>query len=136
MLSQVVGGWKAATRFSGLFAPNLGELAETVLPDFSYAVDDLHRTDDADLKARAVAQQARLALWLMRDARDGALLLQRLVDWLGELEELARMPGGERALAPLLHYVATVSPDLQLEQFRAILKGRAPAAESITMTIA
>jgi hypothetical protein len=31
-----------------------------------------------DLKARAVAQQARLALWLMRDARDGALLLQRL----------------------------------------------------------
>ena len=46
------------------------------------------------------------------------------------------MPGGERALAPLLHYVATVSLDLQLEQFRAILRGRAPAAESITMTIA
>ena len=136
VLSQVVGGWKAATRFSGLFSPSLGPLADAVLPDFSYAVDDLHRADDADLKARAVAQQARLALWLMRDARDGALLLQRLVDWLGELEELARTPGGERALAPLLHYVANVSPDLQLEEFRAILNGRAPAAESITMTIA
>ena len=136
VLSQVVGGWKAAKRFSELFSPNLGVLADTVLPDFSYAVDDLHRTDDADLRARAVARQARLALWLMRDARDGALLLQRLVDWLGELEELAQMPGGERALAPLLHYVATVSLDLQLEQFRAILRGRAPAAESITMTIA
>ena len=83
-----------------------------------------------------MARQARLALWLMRDARDGALLLQRLVDWLGQLEELARAPGGERALAPLLHYVATVSLDLQLEQFRAILRERAPAAESITMTIA
>ena len=46
------------------------------------------------------------------------------------------MPGGERALAPLLRYVAEVSPDLQLERFRAILAGRAPAAESITMTIA
>ena len=136
VLSQVVGGWKAATRFSGLFSPNLGFLADTVLPDFSYAVDDLHRTDDADLKARAVAQQARLALWLLRDARDGALLLQRLVDWIGELEELARMPGGERALGPLLSYVVRVSSDLQLEQFRAILKERAPATESITMTIA
>ena len=83
-----------------------------------------------------MARQARLALWLLRDARDGALLLQRLVDWIGELEELARMPGGERALAPLLSYVVRVSSDLQLEQFRAILKERAPAAESVTMTIA
>ena len=136
VLSHVVGGWKAATRFSGLFSPSLGPLADTVLPDFSYAVDDLRRTDDADLKARAVAQQARLALWLLRDARDGALLLQRLVDWIGELEELARMPGGERALGPLLSYVVRVSSDLQLEQFRAILRERAPATESITMTIA
>ena len=136
VLAQVPGGWKAATRFSGLFSPNLGLLADTVLPDFSYAVDDLHRADDVDLKARAVAQQARLALWLMRDARDGALLLQRLIHWLGELEELAQMPGGERALAPLLAYVVRVSSDLQLEQFRAILRERAPAAESITMTIA
>ncbi|MGH1348722.1 MAG: Rpn family recombination-promoting nuclease/putative transposase [Nannocystales bacterium] len=136
VLSQVVGGWKAATRFSELFSPNLGALADAVLPDFSYAVDDLHRTDDANLRARGVAQQARLALWLMRDARDGALLLRRLVDWLGELEELAQTPGGERALAPLLSYVVRVSSDLQLEEFRAILKERAPAAESITMTIA
>lgn len=136
VLSQVAGGWKAATRFSGLFSSNLGSLADAVLPDFRYAVDDLHRTDDADLRCRAVASQARLALWLMRDARDSALLLRRLVDWASELEALARMPGGERALAPLLVYVANVSPDLHLEQFRAILKGRAPAAESITMTIA
>jgi hypothetical protein len=136
VLAQVPGGWAAPTRFSGLFSPSLGELADAVLPDFSYAVDDLHRTDDADLRRREVAQQARLALWLMRDARDGALLLRRLVDWLGELEELAQTPGGERALAPLLSYVVRVSSDLQLEEFRAILKERAPAAESITMTIA
>ncbi|MCR9161158.1 MAG: Rpn family recombination-promoting nuclease/putative transposase [Nannocystaceae bacterium] len=136
VLSHVVGGWKAATRFSGLFSPNLGVLADRVLPDFSYVVDDLHRTDDADLKNRVVAEQARLALWLLRDARDGALLLERLVDWVGELEKLARTPGGERALGPLLSYVVRVSSDLQLEQFRAILKERAPAADSITMTIA
>ena len=136
VLSQVVGGWRVPTRFSDLFSPNLGPLADVVLPDFLYAVDDLYRTDDAGLRQREVALQARLALWLMRDARDSALLLRRLVDWADELEALARMPGGERALAPLLRYVADVSPDLQLEQFRVILAGRAPAAESITMTIA
>jgi len=31
VLSQVVGGWKAATRFSGLFSPSLGPLADAVL---------------------------------------------------------------------------------------------------------
>lgn len=72
----------------------------------------------------------------MRDARDGALLLQRLSGWAAELEALARMPGGKRALAPLLRYITLVAPDLQLTQLRAILKGRAPTAESITMTIA
>jgi len=65
--SQVVGGRRAATRFSGLFSPNLKPVASAALPDFPHAVDDLRRADGADLKARAVAQQARrLVLWLMR----------------------------------------------------------------------
>ncbi len=34
------------------------------------------------------------------------------------------------------HVLAFVAHDLQLEQFRAMLKGRAPVAESVTMTIA
>ena len=62
VLAQVPGGWKAATRFSGLFSPNLGALADVVLPDFTYVVDDLHRAGDDDLRRRAVALQARLAL--------------------------------------------------------------------------
>lgn len=136
VLAHVSGGWTAPTRFSDLFSANVGALADTVLPDFAYAVDDLGRTDDTDLRKRAVANQARLALWLMRDARDSALLLQRLVDWLIDIEELACMPGGARALTPLLHYITRVCPDLQLAQIRAILSRRAPTAERITMTIA
>ena len=72
----------------------------------------------------------------MRDARDSALLLERMVGWLGEIEALARMPDGERALRPLLRYITLVAPDLQLSRIRVIFRGRAPAAESITMTIA
>ncbi len=33
VLAQVPGGWKAATRFSWLFSPNLGFLGDTVPPD-------------------------------------------------------------------------------------------------------
>ena len=72
----------------------------------------------------------------MRDARDAARLLRRIVHWLPDIEALARLPNGERALEPLLRYIALVSPDLQLEQIRAILEDRAPTAEGITMTIA
>ena len=136
VLSHAPDGWQAPTRFSALFSPNLGSLANAVLPDFSYAVDDLHRTTDADLRRRTLALQARLALWLMRDARDAARLLRRLIHWLPDIERLAQLPGGEQALEPLLRYVALVSPDLQLEQIRAILEDRAPTAEGITMTIA
>jgi flagellar biosynthesis/type III secretory pathway protein FliH len=72
----------------------------------------------------------------MRDARDAARLLRRIVHWLPDIEALARLPNGERALEPLLRYIALVSPDLQLEQIRAILEDHAPTAEGITMTIA
>lgn len=136
VLAHAPGGWRVPTRFSSLFSPSLGELDAHVLPDFTYAVDDLQHANDADLRRRTIAHQARLALWLMRDARDSALLLRRLAFWQDELESLARMPGGRRALTPLLRYITLVAPQLQLEQIRAILKERAPTAESITMTIA
>ena len=136
LLAQVPGGWKAPTRFADLFSPGVGSLSGGALPDFSYVVDDLHSSDDDDLRRRSLANQGRLALWLLRDARDGAAILRRLSSWADELEALARSPGGEDALALLVRYVANTAKDLHLAEFRDILKGRAPAAESVTMTIA
>ena len=72
----------------------------------------------------------------MRDARDAARLLRRLVRWLPDIDRPARLPNGERALEPLLRYIALVSSDLQLEQIPAILEARVPIAEAGTMTIA
>lgn len=65
-----------------------------VLPDLSYAVDDLAKADDGDLRGRGLALQARLALWLMRDA---ALLLHRAAGWLDDRDR-----GGRRARARVL----------------------------------
>lgn len=57
-------------------------------------------------------------------------------NWADELEALAHTPGGPDALALLVRYVATAADGLHLSQFHDILRGRAPAAESVTMTIA
>lgn len=136
VLAQVPGGWTAPTRFAELFSPSLGPIAPGVLPDFEYSVDDLHRADDDDLRARTLANAARLSLWLLRDARDRESLLAHLPSWAGELESLAQTPRGKDLLAVLLRYVAKASRDLQLSEFRAIIVGQAPAAEAVTMTIA
>jgi predicted transposase YdaD len=136
VLAQVPGGWSSPTRFSALFSPVLRELGRSVLPDFSFAVDDLHTTSDDELRRRALADQAKLTLWLMRDARDGAAVLRHIADWAEMLESLAAAPGGQAAMARLLRYLVLVSDDLQLAQIRDMLRERAPAAEAMTMTIA
>lgn len=135
VLAQVAGGWKAATRFADLFAPS-GDLASAVVPDFSYFVDDLHDAPDDELQQRPLSQQARLGLWLMRDARDTRVLLQALARWAPTLEALANDPHGHAALTPLFRYIALVSVDLQLSDFRARLRTTAPTAEGIAMTLA
>ena len=136
VLAQVPGGWTAATRFADLFAPTAAALSPGVLPDFTYFVDDLHRVQDQDLQRRALSEQARLGLWLMRDARDTSVLLQALADWAPALEALANGPHGHEALTPLFRYIALVSVDLRLSDFRAKLRATAPTAEGIAMTLA
>ncbi len=136
LLAQVPGGWRGPTRFSAMFDRGAQRLGGAVIPDFSFAVDDLHHASDDDLVARGLSAQATLALWAMRDARDRATLLARLTRWAGLLEDLARSPNGEDALGLLLRYIAAVSGDLQLADFRATLAGKAPTAEAIAMTIA
>ncbi len=136
LLAQVPGGWTAATQFRDLFAPGTADLAGPFLPDFAYLVDDLHHTTDRQLRSRPLADFPRLALWLMRDARDGITLLAKLRDWAALFELVGRSPGGRDAIFVLLRYVSIVTDGLQFEQFRDILKMQSPTGESLTMTLA
>jgi hypothetical protein len=72
----------------------------------------------------------------MRDARDTEVLLRALAVWAPALEALARSVGGRESLEPLFRYIALVSLDLQLSDFRAKLRTAAPTAEGIAMTLA
>jgi predicted transposase/invertase (TIGR01784 family) len=133
LLAHAPGGWRATTQFSDLFSPSAAATARACIPDFRYFVDDLHRTDDAQLQQRPLAEQARLALWLLRDARDAAVLLRTLTHWASVLESLAQRPDSEDSLPLLLRYVLLVSGDLRLSEFRAILSTRAPTVDMTTI---
>gem|GEM_PF-1115553 len=136
MLAQVPGGWSAGTQFSSLFSPQARGLGRAIIPDFAFAVDDLHRATDQDLRRRALPDQATLTLWLMRDIRDRTTMLTHVRNWADVLERLARGVDGDQALALLLRYVALASGDLQLTEFRDVLHGHAPTVEALAMTIA
>ncbi len=135
VLAHVAGGWTAPTRFAHLFSASVGDIAPGVLPDFQYVVDDLHHCNDDDLRARTLANAARLSLWSLRDARDRDTLLRSLPSWAADLESLAQTPRGKELLIVLLRYIARPSRDLHLSEIRAILDGQAPTAEAVTMTI-
>ncbi len=135
VLAQTPGGWSAATRFADLFGTGLGVLARYG-PDFAVVVDDLSRVSDEELRSRALTDLPRVTLWLMRDARDAPTLLSRLAQWAPVLEAVVAAPSGREAMLRLLRYVALVCDDVRLEEFRDSLKGRAPATESLTMTMA
>ncbi len=136
LLAQVLGGWTAPPRFSAMSSAQAQELGKAVLPEFAYAVDDLHHTTDEGLRSRALGVEATAALWAMSDARDRAALLGHVGGWADLLEALARSTGGQDALASLLRYIASTSGDLQLAELRDIVGVRAPTAEAISMTIA
>lgn len=135
LLAQVPGGWAASNRFSDMFSVSARKLGGSVIPDFAFAIDDLYFVTDEDLRRREVADQAKVALWLMRDIRDAAALSEHIVGWADVLERLARSPGGEEAVGLLLRYVALSSSALRLSEFCDKLSGRAPAVEAIAMTI-
>ncbi|MEM6989942.1 MAG: hypothetical protein AAF721_05580, partial [Myxococcota bacterium] len=66
------------------------------MPDFEYGVDDLHRASDEQLRQRALDDLPRVALWLLRDARDAEVLLSRLADYAPALERIVTAPSGAR----------------------------------------
>ncbi|MEM6296218.1 MAG: Rpn family recombination-promoting nuclease/putative transposase, partial [Myxococcota bacterium] len=135
VVAHVPCGWTASTRFSDLFSASVADIAPGLLPDFQYAIDDLHHSTDADLRARTLANAARLSLWWLRDARNREALLRSLPSWASDLERLAQTTRGKDLLIVLLRYVARASRNLQLSEFRAILEGHAPTAEAVTVTI-
>jgi hypothetical protein len=131
-------GWRAARAFEELFDPDVmavSGLAELV-PRFSLIVEDLMQLSNADLAARLLAAFPKLALWLLRDARDPAGLLASFDAWIPAMLELGRTRAGLARLAVLITYMLRVIDPVNQEELRAKIRALGPRIEEVAMNIA
>jgi predicted transposase/invertase (TIGR01784 family) len=133
LVSHVPGGWKAARAFEELFDPDVMALPGlgALMPRFTMIIEDLAHLTNAELKARALAPFQKLVLWLLRDARDPARLLDNFDAWSSELNE-----AGLDHLRVLIEYLFRVVDPVTRDMLRAKLQALGPRAEEITVTIA
>ncbi len=141
VLAHAAGGWTEPTSFGAQFVPRPEELGiAELVPQFEVTIIDLaDRTDDEILRWSLGTFQ-KLALWLMRDARDNAVFQAALPRWkqlLSDAHDAARRaPHAMQAFSQLIHYVWHVIGDLRFTEFRAKLLEQIPDAQDTVMTIA
>jgi predicted transposase/invertase (TIGR01784 family) len=138
LVCHAPGGWTAPTAMQDLFAPSpdsIPDLAQHV-PHFRVIVEDLAHLSNDQLKQRALATFPKLALWLLRDARDAHTLLKNLDAWRESFREALQAPYGMQAVAQLLRYIYCVSTDLHFQQFREKIREQLQETEETAMTIA
>jgi predicted transposase YdaD len=138
LVSHVPGGWTAARAFEDLFDPKVMALAglAALVPRCSMIVEDLMQLSNDDLAARPLGAFQKLALWLLRDARDSARLLDSFDVWIPAMLELERTRSGRDSLGVLITYMFQVIDPVNEEELHAKIRELGPRIEEVTMTIA
>jgi hypothetical protein len=138
VISHVPDGWTKARCFDDMFDPNVLAIPglAPLVPRFSLIIEDLAHLTDADLKARSLAAFQKLALWLLRDARDPARLLESFGFWVDAMLQAERAPGGAKAFATLITYMFRVIDPMTRDELRAKIRLLGSRAEESAMTIA
>lgn len=85
-------------------------------------VEELARRSNGDLAARALAPFHKLALWLLRDARDPVRLLGNFDAWKAALIEAGQSRSGFEAITVLIHYMFRVVDPMYYDALRAKLQ--------------
>jgi flagellar biosynthesis/type III secretory pathway protein FliH len=86
--------------------------------------------------ARSLGAFQKLALWLLRDARDPRRLLDNFIVWIEAFAEAERAPSGIDAIVTLLTYMFRVVDPVHHDELRAKIRQLGPHAEETAMTIA
>lgn len=138
LVSHVPGGWTAARTFEDLFDPEVMALTglAALIPRYSMIVEDLTQLSNADLAARSMGAFQKLALWLLRDARDPERLLDSFDAWAPEMLKLGRTRAGRDNFAVLITYMFRVIDPVNLDRLRAKLHELGSRSEEVAMTIA
>jgi hypothetical protein len=138
LVSHVPGGWTAARSFEDLFEPAVLAIPglAALVPRCSMIIVDLAHLTDDDLKARSLAVFQKLALWLLRDARDPVRFLSSFGAWASALAEAERAGAGIDSFTIVVEYMFRVTNPVYHEEVRVKLRELGPRAEGVTMTIA
>jgi hypothetical protein len=138
VISHAPGGWATSRSLEDLLDPAVRAQPglSALVPRFSLLIEDLTELSDADLHTRSLAAFQKLALWLLRDARDPERLLGSFETWISTMVELLSGPGGCESFATLTRYMFRVVDPVHREMLRAKIRLLGPRAEEIAMTIA
>lgn len=138
LLSHARAGWTAPRAFEDLFHPAVISLSGIgpLVPRFSMIVDDLIHLSNDGLSARPLGPFQKLALWLLRDARDPLHPLASFEFWTPSMLELGRTPPGLERLNVLITYMFQVIDPMHLDELHAKLRQLGSRTEEIAMTIA
>lgn len=88
--------------------------ATPFIPDFSFVLDDLNRTSDAELRARAADAYTRLVLVLLRHGRRG-LQSATVLELADLFDAVMSAPNGLDAVRQVLRYILEVGKDIDAE---------------------
>jgi hypothetical protein len=104
-------GWRAPVGLDEALAIDADtlEALRPHLPLFRMVLDDLTGASDDALRARAATAMARVALGLLKHARDFGRYYAEMTRWGSVLIEMVTAPGGAEALAAVLRYMHLVN---------------------------
>jgi len=107
-----------------------------LVPRFSMIVEELAGRSDADLRACALAPFQKLALWMLRDARDPVRLLDGFDAWGPTILKAGRTRSGLEAIEVLIRYLFQILDPVYFDILRAKLQELGTRSTEIAMTIA
>jgi Putative transposase, YhgA-like len=138
LLSNARGGWKDPRAFEELFDPAVLGIAglAALVPRCSMIIEDLMPLSNDDLAARPLAAFQKLALWLLRDARDSARLLDSFDAWSPAMLKLARTQAGRDNLETLITYMFEVIDPVYRDELHAKIRELGSRTEEVAMSIA
>jgi predicted transposase YdaD len=117
------GRWTTPTELADLLdlPPALRDAIGPFVPNFRFALDDLTATDEAPLRARAMAALPRLALFCLHRIRAGGDIRAALTRWADTMRAVLEAASGGDALAAVLSYIMQVGelPAAELREFLA-----------------
>lgn len=130
-------GWKGSTSLDGLYDLDADTLsaARDHLPRLRFLLYDLAGLDEEVLRRVPLTTLARIALLLLKVARDNPDLIKDLYRWVGDLEEILDGANGIQRLRTLLTYINVVA-DVPAEEFQALMDHLGSEAKEAYMTIA